>query len=76
MNMISGKRINNLAFTIAYGDSRFSYMAETLQKSFKYWNPEIEFKIFGDEFITPIKNFNKNKNLSKRFKKTKIRNFI
>ena len=72
MNTTSGKKINNLAFTIAYGDSRFSYMAETLQKSFKYWNPEIEFKIFGDEFITPIKNLNKKKIYPKDLKRPKL----
>lgn len=70
--MILDRKKKNLAFTISYGEKRFKYMAETLKKSFKYWNPETEFKIFGEELITPISKIKKKKIYPKDLKRPKL----
>ena len=45
--------MKKLIFTIAFGDSKYMRMAKALEKSVKKYNPEIEFKIFGEHDFTP-----------------------
>jgi len=70
--MTLDKKTKNLAFTIAYGPKRFKDMATTLKKSFKFWNPNIDFKIFGEESITPMSEIKKKKFYPKDFKRPKL----
>jgi len=50
-----------LFFTIAFGSKRYFDMANALKNSFEKSNPEFEFKIFNEKFITPKKQHLKGK---------------
>ena len=63
-----------LFFTIAFGSKRYFDMATALKTALKKSNPEFEFKIFDEKFITPKKKHlkGKKKNLPKRLQIRKI----
>ena len=61
-----------LFFTIAFGSKRYFDMATALKNSFEKSNPEFEFKIFDEKFITPKKHLKGKKNLPKRLQIRKI----
>ena len=51
----------NLFFTVAFGNERYKNMALALKKSFLFYNPNFEFKIFDEKDFTSSEKFLKGK---------------
>ena len=47
----------NLFFTVAFGSKRYKNMALALKKSFLFYNPNFEFKIFDEKDFTSSDKF-------------------